>query len=112
MWTGGDHSAALRRRLESVAVPVVETWDVLGRPVHHNRGFSNAQACREILPIAGFGDFELARACQPQISTAMGQGAGEVLVHAIEAARRCQRLAPERVLMPWRVEMRGSTRRR
>lgn len=74
-------------------------------------------AVPERLAMAGFGDFEVARACHPQISTvavdstAIGRVAGEVLVRAIEAARRGQTLAPELVLMPYRVEMRGSSRR-
>jgi LacI family gluconate utilization system Gnt-I transcriptional repressor len=67
------------------------------------------------LAIAGFGGFEVGAACHPQLTTVavdctgIGRAAGELLLRAIEAARDGKRLAPETILMPYRVEMRGST---
>lgn len=69
----------------------------------------------ERLAIAGFGGFEISRACHPQISTVtvdstgIGRTAGELLIRAIEAARSDRRFDREVVVMPYRVEMRGST---
>lgn len=216
--TGGSHTPAARRLLATAGVPVVQTWDALDQPIDHNVGFSNAQACRDLvmtlhaqgyrrigflggqpesdargaerrrgyvqamtelqldpspavsvglapvsmdagaqgvvqllarwpaleavvcvsdhaafgalaecqrrgwsvparLAIAGFGGFEVARACHPQLTTVsvdsagIGRVAGELLVRAIAAARRGERLPAETVLMPYRVEVRGSTQR-
>lgn len=67
------------------------------------------------LAIAGFGGFEVGAACHPRLTTVavdctgIGRTAGELLLRAIEAAREGRRLAPEMILMPYRVEMRGST---
>lgn len=67
------------------------------------------------LAIAGFGGFEVGLACHPQMSTVVvdctgiGRVAGELLLRAIEAARSGRTLAPETVLMPYKVELRGST---
>ena len=67
------------------------------------------------LAIAGFGGFEVAASCHPQITTvavdcvAIGRAAGQLLLRAIDAARQGQRLPAETVLAPFRVEMRGST---
>jgi LacI family gluconate utilization system Gnt-I transcriptional repressor len=67
------------------------------------------------LAIAGFGGFEVGAACWPQLTTvavdcaAIGRIAGELLLRAIAAARQGQRLPPEAVLVPYRVEWRGST---
>ncbi len=67
------------------------------------------------LAIAGFGGFEVSSSCHPQLSTvvvdcvAIGRTSGELLLRAIEAARGGRRLAPETILIPYRVEMRGST---
>ena len=69
----------------------------------------------EQLAIAGFGGFEVAGACHPQLSTVavdcfgIGRAAGQLLLRAIAAARAGQRLAPETVVVPYRVELRGST---
>lgn len=74
-------------------------------------------AVPERLAIAGFGDFEVARACCPQISTVavdsheIGRVSGELLVRAIEAARQGNRLPTEFISIPYHVQMRGSTRR-
>jgi LacI family gluconate utilization system Gnt-I transcriptional repressor len=65
--------------------------------------------------IAGFGGFEVGGACHPQLTTVavdcvgIGRAAGELLVRAIDAARTGQRIKPETVLIPYRVELRGST---
>ncbi|SCK16487.1 transcriptional regulator, LacI family [Variovorax sp. HW608] len=67
------------------------------------------------LAIAGFGGFEVGASCHPRLSTvaidcaAIGSAAGELLLRAIAAARDGQRLAPETILIPFRVELRGST---
>lgn len=67
------------------------------------------------LAIAGFGGFEVAAASCPQLTTvavdcvAIGRASGQLLLRAIEAARSGQRLAPETVLVPYRVEVGGST---
>jgi LacI family gluconate utilization system Gnt-I transcriptional repressor len=214
--TGGSHTPAARRLLQSAGVPVVETWDLLADPIEHIVGFSNAEAVASLvralhgkghrrigflggvpdsdargadrrrgfeqamralkldasrtvsvghapvsmadgaqgivqlvtrwpdvqavvcvsdhaafgalaecqrrgwevpgrLAIAGFGGFEVGAACHPQITTVavdctgIGRAAGELLLRAIEAHRRGEKLAPETVMIPYRVEMRGST---
>jgi LacI family gluconate utilization system Gnt-I transcriptional repressor len=67
------------------------------------------------IAIAGFGGFEVGTACEPQITTVavdchgIGRAAGELLVRAIDAARSGQRLPAETVVVPWRIELRGST---
>lgn len=67
------------------------------------------------LAIAGFGGFEIAQACHPQITTVavdsagIGKVAGQLLLKAIALARSGQKLAPETVVMPYRIELRGST---
>jgi LacI family gluconate utilization system Gnt-I transcriptional repressor len=67
------------------------------------------------LAIAGFGGFEIAQACHPQITTVavdsegIGQVAGQLLLKAISLSRSGQKLAPETVVMPYRIELRGST---
>jgi LacI family gluconate utilization system Gnt-I transcriptional repressor len=69
------------------------------------------------LAVAGFGDFEVARACHPRLTTValdcagIGRAAGEVMLRAIEAAREGARLPAERVPVPFRVAERESTRR-
>jgi LacI family transcriptional regulator, gluconate utilization system Gnt-I transcriptional repressor len=67
------------------------------------------------LAIAGFGGFEVGRACHPQLATVavdcfgIGRAAGELMMRAIDAARAQRRLAPETVVVPYQVELRGST---
>lgn len=67
------------------------------------------------LAIAGFGGFEVATACHPQITTVtvdsagIGQAAGRLLLKAIGLARSGQKLAPETVRVPYQIEIRGST---
>ena len=67
------------------------------------------------LAIAGFGGFEVGAACHPQLTTVavdchgIGRAAGELLLRAIAAARAGQRLPPETIVVPYRVELRGST---
>ena len=73
-------------------------WDVPGR-----------------VAIAGFGGFEVAAASHPRLTTVavdcagIGRASGELLLRAIAAHRRGERLAAETVLIPYRVEWRGST---
>jgi LacI family transcriptional regulator, gluconate utilization system Gnt-I transcriptional repressor len=77
----------------------------------HRRGWSVPGR----LAIAGFGGFEVAVASHPQITTVavdclgIGRATGELLLRAIDAARSGQTLAPQTILMPYRIEMRGST---
>ena len=67
------------------------------------------------LAIAGFGGFEVGASCHPRLTTVavdcsgIGRASGELLLRAIAAARDGRRLAPETVLIPYSVEMRGST---
>ncbi|MCF8160171.1 MAG: LacI family DNA-binding transcriptional regulator [Polaromonas sp.] len=69
----------------------------------------------ERIAIAGFGGFEVAAACYPQLTTVaidcvgIGRSAGQLLLRALEATRNGHRLSAETVLVPFRVEMRGST---
>ncbi len=67
------------------------------------------------LAIAGFGGFEVAASCHPRITTVVvdcsgiGRTAGELLLRAIESKRNGQALPPQTILMPYRIELRGST---
>jgi LacI family gluconate utilization system Gnt-I transcriptional repressor len=67
------------------------------------------------LAIAGFGGFEVGASCHPRLSTVaidcvgIGRAAGELLLRAIAAARDGERLPPETIMIPFRVELRGST---
>jgi len=67
------------------------------------------------LAIAGFGGFEVGANCHPRLTTVavdclgIGRAAGELLLRAIAAARDGRRLAPETILIPFRVELRDST---
>ena len=69
----------------------------------------------EQIAIAGFGDFEVAKNCHPRLTTValdcigIGRAAGELLLRAIDAARIGERLPPETVLIPFRIEQREST---
>lgn len=47
--TGGSHTAATRKLLQAAGVPVVETWDLLSKPIEHCVGFSNAQATADLV---------------------------------------------------------------
>lgn len=67
------------------------------------------------LAIAGFGGFEVGTASHPRLSTVtvdcvgIGQQAGKLLLRAIAAARSGQRLPPETVAVPYRIDLREST---
>ncbi len=67
------------------------------------------------LAIAGFGGFEVAAASHPQITTVavdcagIGRMSGELVLRAIDAARTGRPLARQTILVPYRVEARGST---
>ncbi|MEN9630721.1 MAG: hypothetical protein RJA10_3949 [Pseudomonadota bacterium] len=67
------------------------------------------------LAIAGFGGFEVGASCHPQLTTVavdcvgIGQAAGQLLLRAIAAQREGRRLAAETILIPYRVDLRGST---
>jgi LacI family gluconate utilization system Gnt-I transcriptional repressor len=67
------------------------------------------------IAIAGFGDFEVAKNCHPRLTTvavdcaAIGRAAGELLLRAIDAARQHERLPPETMLIPFRIEQRESS---
>jgi LacI family gluconate utilization system Gnt-I transcriptional repressor len=72
-------------------------------------------AVPERLAIAGFGGFEVAETCHPQLTTVavdcfgIGRAAGQLLLRALEATRNGQRLPAETVMVPFRVQIRGST---
>jgi len=67
------------------------------------------------IAIAGFGDFEVSRSCHPRITTVaidctgIGLAAGELLLRAIDASRKGDRLPQETLLIPFHVEQREST---
>jgi LacI family gluconate utilization system Gnt-I transcriptional repressor len=67
------------------------------------------------LAIAGFGGFEVGASCHPRLTTVVvdcfgiGRLAGELLLRAIGASREGRALGPERIIVPYRVERRGST---
>lgn len=67
------------------------------------------------LAIAGFGGFEVGASCHPRLSTVaidcvgIGRAAGDLLLRAIASARAGQELPAETVLVPYRVELRGSS---
>lgn len=67
------------------------------------------------IAIAGFGDFEVARACHPRITTVavdcegIGRTAGELLLRMIDGAREGERPPAETVLIPFRIEQRESS---
>ena len=42
--TGGTHTERARRMMKAADVPVIETWDMPGKPIQHVVGFSNAAA--------------------------------------------------------------------
>lgn len=47
--TGGAHTARCRELLGRAELPVVETWDMPADPLMHVVGFSNAEACGEMV---------------------------------------------------------------
>lgn len=47
--TGGEHTARARRILETTSVPVIETWDMPEKPIHHLVGFSNAAMIEDMV---------------------------------------------------------------
>ena len=47
--TGGKHTPRARRLLETVNIPVIETWDIPAEPIGHYVGFSNAGAVRDMV---------------------------------------------------------------
>ncbi len=47
--TGGKHTPRARRLLETVNIPVIETWDIPIEPIGHYVGFSNAGAVRQMV---------------------------------------------------------------
>ncbi|NLS00948.1 LacI family DNA-binding transcriptional regulator [Rhizobium sp. P38BS-XIX] len=47
--TGGRHTQRARRLLQTVAIPVIETWDIPAEPIGHYVGFSNAAAMGDMI---------------------------------------------------------------
>ncbi len=47
--TGGTHTQRARRLLQTVAIPVIETWDIPADPIGHYVGFSNAVVMRDMV---------------------------------------------------------------
>jgi LacI family gluconate utilization system Gnt-I transcriptional repressor len=47
--TGGSHTPVTRTMLRASAIPVVETWDLPSDAIDHVVGFSNAEACAEMV---------------------------------------------------------------
>ena len=113
MAQGSEAMAQLVRQWPDVdAVVCVSDLSAFGALVEcQRRGWQVPQR----VAIAGFGDFEVAKNCHPRLSTValdcegIGRAAGELLLRAIEAARQGERLPPETVLIPFRIEPREST---
>ncbi len=67
------------------------------------------------IAIAGFGGFEVSAACHPQLSTVVvdsygiGRATGDLLLRAIPKHRLSEAFANETIIIPYRVELRGST---
>jgi LacI family transcriptional regulator, gluconate utilization system Gnt-I transcriptional repressor len=61
------------------------------------------------IAIAGFGDFDVAQCCHPRLTTisidchAIGRRAGEIVLSALDAKRRGEKLPPEKIVMDFRV---------
>lgn len=47
--TGGTHTERARRLLQTVAIPVIETWDIPADPIGHYVGFSNRALMRDMV---------------------------------------------------------------
>lgn len=47
--TGGSHTARARRLLQTVAIPIIETWDIPADPIDHFVGFSNTAVMRDMV---------------------------------------------------------------
>jgi len=47
--TGGTHTDRARMLMEKAAIPVIEIWDLPGRPIGHVVGFSNAAAVSDLV---------------------------------------------------------------
>ncbi len=47
--TGGDHTDRTRRLLELCEAPVIQMWDTPAKPLEHVVGFSNADACGDLV---------------------------------------------------------------
>lgn len=67
------------------------------------------------IAIAGFGGFEVSATCHPQLSTVVvdcygiGRATGDLLLRAIHKHRQSEVLPNETVIIPYHVELRGST---
>lgn len=113
MAQGGEAVAQLVRQWPDVdAVLCVSDLSAFGALMEcHRRGWPVPGR----LAIAGFGDFEVARASHPRITTVavdctgIGQAAGELLLRAIDGAREGRRPPPETVLIPFRILQRESS---
>jgi LacI family transcriptional regulator, gluconate utilization system Gnt-I transcriptional repressor len=113
MADGAQGVAQLRLRWPDVeAVVCVSDHPAFGALAEcQRRGWAVPQQ----LAIAGFGGFEVGTACHPQLTTVavdchgIGRAAGELMLRAIDAARAGTPLAPQTVVIPYRIELRGST---
>ncbi|ASW08307.1 LacI family DNA-binding transcriptional regulator [Rhizobium sp. 11515TR] len=47
--TGGTHTERARKLLQTVAIPVIETWDMPADPIGHYVGFSNRAVMRDMV---------------------------------------------------------------
>jgi LacI family gluconate utilization system Gnt-I transcriptional repressor len=67
------------------------------------------------IAIAGFGGFEVSETCHPQLSTVVvdsygiGRATGDLLLRAIPKHRLSEAFPNETIIIPYRVELRGST---
>lgn len=113
MADGAQGVAQLRLRWPDVeAVVCVSDHPAFGALAEcQRRGWAVPQQ----LAIAGFGGFEVGTACHPQLTTVavdchgIGRAAGELMLRALDATRAGTPLAPQTVVIPYRIELRGST---
>jgi LacI family gluconate utilization system Gnt-I transcriptional repressor len=113
MAQGGEAVAELIRQWPEVdAVLCVSDLSAFGALMEcQRRGWAVPQR----IAIAGFGDFEVARACHPRITTVaidsvgIGRAAGELLLRVLDGTRDGRRPPAETVLIPFRIEQRESS---
>lgn len=113
MAQGGEAVAQLIRQWPDVdAVLCVSDLSAFGALMEcQRRGWSVPGR----IAIAGFGDFEVARACHPRITTVavdcvgIGKAAGELLLRVLDGTREGHRPPAETVLIPFHIEQRESS---
>jgi LacI family gluconate utilization system Gnt-I transcriptional repressor len=113
MTQGGEAVAQLIRQWPDVdAVLCVSDLSAFGALMECQRRGWNVPGR---IAIAGFGDFEVARACHPRITTVavdcvgLGKAAGELLLRVMDGALEGHRPPPETVMIPFQITQRESS---